>query len=288
MKVIDFHTHVFPPNIIEARESYLDRDRWFGWLYADSRARMASVEELLASMDAAHVDMAVVFGFAFADLALCIACKDYVLDQARRHSDRLIPFALLNPSAGRPALLEARRCLELGAMGIGELMPDGQGFDLTDFSLLNPLMDLAREDGVPLMIHVNELVGHVYPGKGTQGPEHAYGLATHYPDNVLVLSHWGGGLPFYELMPEARTVLSKVYYDTAASLYLYRQTIFSRVMSWAPAKVLWGTDYPLVSHRRSLAHVESAGLEEDDLSRLLAGNASVALGWPDVQDSKGA
>ena len=288
MRIIDFHTHILPPGIIAERESYLNRDRWFGWIYADSRARMASAEELLASMDAARVDMAVVFGFAFADLALCRACNDYVLDEARRHPDRLIPFALVNPCAGRAAQLEARRCLEEGAMGIGELMPDGQGFELTDFSLLDPLMDLTQEFGVPVMSHVNELVGHAYPGKGTQGPDQAYWLAAHYPENVLVLSHWGGGLPFYELMPEVHTALRKVYYDTAASLYLYEETVFSQVMSWAPRKVLWGTDFPLVGQARSLAHIESAGLAEAPLQRLLGGNALAALGWPSAQDLKGA
>ena len=99
-------------------------------------------------------------------------------------------------------------------------------------------------------------------GKGAHGPEQAYRLAQRHPEATLVLAHWGGGLPFYELMPEARETLRNVYYDTAASLYLYDDAIFRQVMSWVPDKVLLGTDYPLLSQRRFMRHVQQAGLDE--------------------------
>lgn len=224
-------------------------------------------------MDEAGVELSVAFGFAFADLGLCREVNAYVLGAARRYPGRVIPFAVLNPRAGQAALQEARECLERGAQGIGELMPDGQGFELLDFALLDPLMELARAFKVPVMVHVNELVGHSYAGKGTQGPHQAFQLALRYPENTLILAHWGGGLPFYELMPEVRQALRNVYYDTAASPYLYEDSIFRHVMAWAPSKVLLGTDYPLISQKGYLKRLRVVGLEEDALTRLLGGNA---------------
>jgi len=277
VQVVDFHTHIFFPELIAEREAYGQRDRWFGALYDSPKARMADAEDLLASMAQAGVGRSVAFGFAFADSGLCRACNAYVLQAARQYPEAIAPFAVINPRHGKEALREARDCLEAGALGIGELMPDGQGYTLTDFGCLDPLMALVRSHGAPVMFHVNEQVGHDYQGKGTQGPRQAYELAVRYPDNVIVLSHWGAGLPFYELMPEVRQALRNVYYDTAASIYLYEDAVFGHVMAWAPTKVLWATDYPLVTQERCLKRLRRAGLSAEALERVLSANAAALL-----------
>jgi predicted TIM-barrel fold metal-dependent hydrolase len=137
---------------------------------------------------------------------------------------------------------------------------------------------LAREHGAPVMIHVNERLGHDYAGKGSQGPEEAYRLALRHPASALIYSHWGGGLPFYELMPEVRAALRNVYYDTAASPYLYDDAVYRHAMDWAPTKVLFGSDYPLVAPRRHLGRLRRAGLDGPSLEALLGGNARALFG----------
>jgi predicted TIM-barrel fold metal-dependent hydrolase len=278
MEIIDVHTHIFPPEFVARRAELAAREAWFGRLYASPKARMATTDELLAGMEAGGVSRAVTFGFAFQDAGRCRACNDYVMAAARQHPSRLLPFAVTNPARPAEALAEVEAQLAAGARGIGELMPDGQGFSLTDFTLLDPLMAAARAYGVPLLTHSDELVGHTYAGKGTQGPYAAYQMALRYPENVLILAHWGGGLPFYELMPEVRAALRRVYYDTAASHYLYEPAVFRHVMAWAPEKILLGSDYPLFSFRRFLRRVDEAGLDEAARARVLSGNAVRALG----------
>ena len=271
MHVIDCHTHIMPPELIAARERLCRDERWFGLLYADPCARLAGADDLLLAMDAGGVTAAVAFGFAFRDAGLCRACNDYVLEAAREAPHRIIPFAVVNPTDPRAACDEARRCLEAGAAGLGELMPDGQGF-------VDDLLALARAHVASVMLHVNERLGHDYAGKGTQGPEEAYRLALRHPENTLIYSHWGGGLPFYELMPEVRVALRHVYYDTAASPYLYDDAVYRHVMAWAPTKVLFGSDYPLVAPGRHLRRVRGAGLDDDCLQALLADNARALFG----------
>ena len=277
MRVIDAHTHILPRSMIDARAEYLARERWFGLLHASPRARLASADDLIDSMDAAEIDASVAFGFAFADPELCRLCNDYVLDAAAQWPGRILPLAVVNPYDGAQAVREAQRSLEAGAVGIGELMPEGQGYTLDDPCMAD-LMVLAATSDVPVMVHVNELVGHTYPGKGAIGPQDAYALACRYPRTRFIFSHWGGGLPFYELMPSARQDLANVYYDTAASLFLYDDRIFCEASRWAPDKILFGTDYPLIGQRRFLQRVQRIGLAPEQLERVLSGNLLRALG----------
>jgi predicted TIM-barrel fold metal-dependent hydrolase len=52
-------------------------------------------------------------------------------------------------------------------------------------------------------------------------------LSKAYPENRIILAHWGGGLLLYALMKkEVKTVLQNVWFDTAASPYLYRSEMY--------------------------------------------------------------
>lgn len=283
MKVIDAHTHIMPPEMIADRLALLRRDRWFGMLYENPGARLATGPQLIESMRASGVAASVSFGFAFADLDLCRLCNDYVIEMAGRYPDKIIPFALTNPAVGVPALEEAQRCLEQGARGIGELMPDGQGFSFDGDDLV-PLLEMARGYAVPVLLHVNEQVGHDYAGKGLYGPTAAYRLARRFPDNEFIFAHWGGGLPFFELMPELKKSLGNVYYDTAASLFLYRDSIFGHLLAEIPHRILFGTDYPLIGQGRFLARIHNTTLTSEQLGRLLSYNAGRLLGIPGLCD----
>jgi hypothetical protein len=116
-------------------------------------------------------------------------------------------------------------------------------------------------------------VGHLYPGKGTVTPDEVIRFARLFPQATLVCAHWGGGTIFYELMPEVRDVMRNVYYDTAASLYLYDDEIFSLAAKWAPSKVLFATDYPLIMPGRFLRRLRSARMPTATQRRILGGNA---------------
>jgi len=275
VSIIDFHTHVFPPEIIAKRNVYLQRDDWFRQLYADPKARMASTDALIASMDRCGVDAAVTFGFAWADQALCRDANDYVLESMSHWPDRLYGFAVVNPVT-KGAAAELERCMQRGLRGLGELMPDGQGYTL-DNPRLDDIVQQMAHWKCPVLIHGGEPVGHNYPGKSRSTLQSFYQLALRHPAATLIAAHWGGGLFFYELMPEVRVTLRNVYYDTAASLYLYRDDIFPLAARIIPEKVLFATDYPLLDQGQLLRHVREAGLSSDALELALGGNAARLL-----------
>jgi len=271
--IIDFHTHIFSPQICRNREPYLNRDAWFGLLYSNPRSRLASAEDLLAAMDVAGIDKSVTFGFAYADAGLCRETNDYVIDAVHRYPHRLIGFAAVNPRELAEAAREVERCAAAGLRGIGELTPAGQGFAIDDMKVMGPLAEAARQHGLPILLHTNEPVGHVYAGKGSSLPWEVVRLAQQFPDVVLVCAHWGGGLFFYELMPELLATLKNVYYDTAASPKLYRDRIFRVGMEIASDKLLFATDYPLLSPHQFLGRLRVSGLSGADERRIMGDNA---------------
>jgi predicted TIM-barrel fold metal-dependent hydrolase len=151
--------------------------------------------------------------------------------------------------------------------------------DLTDEVTMAPFIDILREHRLILLTHASEPVGHEYPGKGEVTPGMLYPFITRYPDLTIVCAHWGGGLPFYALMPEVKKALNNVYFDTAATPFLYNPQIYNHVGEIAGAdKILFGTDYPLLAQTRLLQEIDSLNLETATREMILAGNACRILG----------
>jgi len=276
--IIDFHTHIFPPWLREKRDEYVKSDPCFSLLYSQPKARMATAEELLASMDEAGVDLSVVLNAGWVSHELCVKTNDYILDSVSRYPTRLVGFCAIQPRAGDAAIAEIERCAKAGAKGIGELRSDVQGFDLTDKKTMKPLVDAVLKHNLIFLTHSSEPVGHEYSGKGSITPDILYSFITAFPNLKLVCAHWGGGLPFYALMSEVARALADVFFDTAATVFLYKPEIFEQMSRIIGSdKILFGTDYPLIHQDRVIAQVQSARLPEEDKARIMGANARKLL-----------
>lgn len=275
LSVVDAHTHVFPPEVVGDRAPFLARERWFAHLYADPRAKLIEAADLLATMDAAGVARAVACGFPWDDPGCCRMHNDLLAAVAAASGGRLAWLAAVSPRFGAEAATEAARCFALGAAGVGELNADAQGFDLTDPASLAPLAEVCVAHDRPLLLHASEPVGHAYPGKGTATPEKLLAMLAARPALRVVLAHWGGGLPFYELMPEVALLTANVAYDTAASSYLYRPAVFRAVLDVVgPGRVLWASDHPVLAMGRFLRRtLAEGGLRPEEMGPVLGGNA---------------
>ena len=276
--VIDFHTHILPPSFRAERRLLRRADATFGALFAREDAPMATAEELIAAMDADGVETSVALGYGWCDRTVARESNDYLLDAARRFPGRIVPFCSVHPGWGDEALAEAERCVKAGAKGVGELHPTSQRIDLAATSSLEPLMALARQYALPMLVHGSEPVGHAYPGKGDTTPERLLRFISRFPDVPVVCAHWGGGLPFYALMPEVAEALANTYFDTAATPFLYSSAVFPVVAAAIGAShVLFGSDYPLLRAKRVMEQAWDT-LEEETAQSILHGNAQRLLG----------
>ncbi|MBM3143177.1 MAG: amidohydrolase [Chloroflexi bacterium] len=279
--IVDFHTHVVPSGIKERRADYVGRDACFSLLYAEPKAKLATAEEVVASMDEHEIDKSVILNLGWVSHELCVETNDYILEAIARYPERLIGFCVIQPLAGDKALKELERCARNGVKGIGEMRPDVQDFDLKDSSVMKPVIETAVKHNLIFLTHASEPVGHQYFGKGNITPEAIYPFILNFPDLKVVCAHWGGGLPFYALMPEVAEALGNVYFDTAATPFLYKPQIFQQIADIAGSdKILFGSDYPLLSPKRIIDQLESTGLSQKDKAKILGGNAQRLLSIP--------
>ncbi|MFZ2448856.1 MAG: amidohydrolase family protein [Syntrophobacteraceae bacterium] len=278
--VVDAHTHIFPPEVASGRERFFSGEPEFRMLYASRKAKMAVAGNLIESMDENGIDYSVVFGFPWRGEENLTRHNDYVIESAARHPDRLIAFACLDLSS-QNCLFEAQRRLREGVAGFGELAIYSAGDDLgLALKNLEHLADLCRENDLVLLAHANEPIGHKYPGKAPFGLDLYYAMAKAAAGANLILAHWGGGLLFFELLKkDAPDVLANVYYDTAASPFLYRHDIYPAAARIAgEGKILFGSDYPLISPKRYFEEMMQSGLTASQINAVSGGNAARLFG----------
>ena len=247
--IIDAHIHLFRPDQMPTSDvDYLKKLPIYIRLlftptkYNHTRQGWATCERMIAIMDEEGVDRVTVLGPE----------DDYTAECYRRYPDRLLPFKYLDMPALRKdrkeELLRMRRFIEEeGFVGFGEHHPDPAGNELSNPDVL-AVMDLACELGVPVNLHVSEPLGHFYYGKSHNPVEEYFWLIQRYPDLKFLMSHWGGGIAFYEAIPEMRPILKNVYYDVAACRLFFdiKQSMEQITRIVDPKKLFYGSDFPLL------------------------------------------
>jgi hypothetical protein len=276
--IIDCHTHIFPDEVRKDRQAFCRREPGFAAIYKEPKSRIASAEELIDSMDAAGVEKSVICGFSWSDPGLCALHNQYLLESAAKHSHRFIVFLSLPVTNPDWSARELEQGLKGGARGVGEVGFYRRAVTARDVDAMKPVLALLEEKGIPLLLHTNETLGHPYPGKGRTRLERFYEIILAFPRLRILLAHWGGGLPFYELMPEVARAMTHVYYDTAASPFLYSKKIYTAVSQLVgPEKILFGSDFPLISPQRYLRELEGSGLAAEEQKKILGLNIARIL-----------
>jgi predicted TIM-barrel fold metal-dependent hydrolase len=276
--IIDFHTHIVPPEVRKNRERFFDGEPAFKLLYGVPGSRLCGPEELVENMDAQRIDKSVVFGFPWHTDDYFRANNDYVLDAVERFKGRLIGFATASPLA-RGAEKEFERCLKAGLSGIGELAVYDEGLSQDIQDRFEPIATMARRFEVPILLHTNEPVGHAYPGKTAVTLHELYRFLRQYNATRFVFAHWGGGIFFYHLMKrEVKEVLKNTWFDTAASPFLYDKEVYAlatRILG--PDRIVFGSDFPLLKPGRYFEEMKEAGLSEEVFNKICGENAARLL-----------
>ena len=207
----------------------------------------------------------------------CLQQNDYMAFVAEKNN--IYPFGMIPLSGSKSVRAYAGEIKSQGLYGIGEIAFYNGGMTESNIKYLREVLEASVEFSLPVCLHLNEPVGHQYPGKYDPSLSIVYELIKSVPGAVVILSHWGGGMLFYELMPEVRETLKNVYYDTAASPYLYRSEIYSTALNIIGAdKIIFGSDYPLLGAERYMKSIESEIISQEDRDKVSGRNAKRILG----------
>jgi uncharacterized protein len=241
----------------------------------DIDGMVGMLEELLGVLDRYGISRANVFCLDEHDrMPAFRAGNDRTLDFAARSEGRLIPFVRLDLTES--PIEEATRCIDLGARGI-KLHPRAQKFQLND-TRLAPVFALAAERRVPILIH---------GGRGLPPiADHLASLVEEYPDAQLIIAHAG----IADLSGLAGHFAGKagVFFDTSVWSPIDLLSFYRLV---PPEQIVYASDYPYGMQPQSLLlsirSARSAGLTEQQLLEILAGNANrIANGEPPLDPSQ--
>lgn len=274
--IIDAHTHIFHPEMIGSRDSFT-ADQAFQLLYGDKKSGMADAADLLRYMDECSIDAAVAMAFPWHKEEHCSMHNEYMASVMRENSGRVYCFGMVAVNSGRGDVRrQVRDIKDSGLAGIGELGFYAGGFTPANSQFLRHVLEAAGAEELPVCLHVNEPVGHMYPGKYQPRLDELFMILKEFGGVRIMLAHWGGGLFMYELMPEVRDALGNVFYDTAATPYLYSPGIYNAAVNSAGAgKIIFGSDFPLLGIKRYKAGIDA--LAGDDAEKIMHLNAAALL-----------
>jgi len=240
-------------------------------MYSDPEAKIATVDDLLASMDADGVDVSVALGFAWRDHDDIVRHNDDLLAAANASAGRIVPFTTVNMADDR-AIGEIERCTASGARGIGELRPDNQGWSLSS-DAGEALADAASRHDLILIFHVTEPGDRTYPGRLGCNVDDFVAFTSDHPGVRIVGAHLGGDCFRTHICPP------NLYVDTAAQPFLYRDDDAAPALTAPPAnRILLGSDFPLITQTRQLTELRAALSGDAHLAVALSANAASLLG----------
>jgi predicted TIM-barrel fold metal-dependent hydrolase len=290
--VIDAHVHLYPAEVDLDPAGWAEKSGERHWAVLCTRRRrdgrpvqtLPTVDELLAAMDAADVERAVLLGWYWEKPETCAWQNRFYAACVHAFPDRLSAFATLHPAAGLAATLaEVRRARDEGLVGLGELSPHSQGYAVDD-AVLGAVLELAADLKMPVNFHVTDPASRPYVGRVDTPLADFVRLARGFPRTTFILAHWGGLLPLIDPAASA-DALPNVYYDTAASPLLYDATIWSRALPAVGAdRVLFGSDFPLnlyprLEEKPALSRFVAEAMAGGAGPEVLAENSRRVLGW---------
>jgi uncharacterized protein len=205
-----------------------------------------------------------------------------IAEGAARNNDVLIPFGSVDPLTGAEAIDRAKLLAEdYGVQGF-KFHPSLQGFNPSD-ERFYPLWEALQSLGLPAVFHT----GQNGMGAGTPGGS---GIKLGY-SNPLLLDEVAADFPEFRIIMAHPSV---PWQDEANSIATHKSNVFIDLSGWSPKyfpeslvklsnsvlqdKVLFGTDYPLITPQKWLGAFADLPLKDEVRPKILKGNAVRLLG----------
>ncbi len=208
--------------------------------------------------------------------------NESVAEFARENSDIMIAFASVDPARGIEAVNEARRLIASGLIHGFKFHPPVQEFFPND-RMAYPLYEVIAEAELPVIFHTGHSgIGTGMPGGGGirlkyGNPMHIDDVAVDFPSMPIIMAH-----PSFPWQDEAISVClhkPQVYIDLSGwSPKYFSPTLVQYANTLLKNKVMFGSDYPLITPDRWLEDFAKIPIKEEVRPLILKENAVKLLG----------
>lgn len=280
LKAIDIHTHaeVSCWNPFDAYGEEYDRaaDKYF------KNSRRPTILETVAYYREQQIGLIMFTVDAESQMGRRRIPNEEIAEAAANNSDMMMAFASIDPHKGKMGAREARRLItEYGVRGF-KFHPTVQAYHPYD-RMAWPIYEVIAEYHMPAIFHT----GHSGIGSGMRcggglrmeysNPMHLDDVAIDFPDMQIVMAH-----PSFPWQDEALSVAThkpNVWIDLSgwSPKYFPKQLVqYSNTL--LKDRVLFGSDYPLITPERWMADFAEAGFKESVMPGILKDNAIRLLG----------
>jgi hypothetical protein len=282
LTAIDVHTHAEVSSRGDASLDDALNDASSAYFGIDKAARKPTLEEMAAFYRERKMAAVVFTVDAEHATGTPPVPNEEVAEAAAANPDVLIPFASIDPFRGKAGVRQARRLVEeYGVKGF-KFHPNIQGF-FPDDRIAYGLYEAIEELGAIALFHTGQTgIGAGVPGGGGirlkySDPMRVDDVAVDFPGMPIILAH-----PSFP------------WQDEALSVATHKPTVHIDLSGWSPKyfppqlvryansllqdKVLFGSDYPVISPDRWLADFAKLPMKDDVRPKILKDNAARLLG----------
>ena len=281
LDALDMHVHIEadPEGRTSLDQELLDASAAY---FRGTQPRMPTVHDVAAYYRERNIGAVVFTVDAGTALGQPAPPSEEIAEAAAAYPDILIPFGSVDPLTGEAAVRRARRLVgQYGVRGF-KFHPSVQAFQPNDRAFY-PLYEALQEMGVPALFHTGQTgIGAGLPGGRRiklrfSDPMLLDDVAADFPDLTVILAH--------AAMP---------WHDPAISMATHKANVFLDLSGWSPRyfppqlvraansllrrKVLFGSDFPVITPDRWLADFAALDMKPDVRPLILKDNAARVLG----------
>lgn len=225
---------------------------------ADANIRVTA-DHLLNIMDKNKIDKAVV-----TSLSSNLKHNKYVHDELKGHSDRLIGFYWINPRCAK-TIRDLMDAVSLHGFRGLKLRPESDVFRINNLHLMNPIMEVAAKQKIPLLIHSSAESPFSLPTAIAR-------IAEVFPEVTIIMGHMGAG------SKDAITVAHKnpnIVLETSG--VSASKSILEAVRVLGPKRIVFGSDFPYLDQLIERKKIEALKLPLEHKRLIMGANMAKIL-----------
>lgn len=237
-----------------------------------------TLDQVVAEMDGAGVDIGVASSFKFLDT--WVVDNDETAAFVAEAPERFIGSFTVDIRDPMPAMRELRRCVEELGMRVLRLEPYQYGDGRTTappptHRMYWPFYVACCEYDIPVALQVGH-TGPLLPSECGR-PIYLDEVALTFPDLRILGTHVGD--PWAEEMMILAWKHPNVYVETSARpARRWSEELRRFAGGYGQDKIIWGTDYPLLPFDRTVQDVYDCGFSPEATAKILRGNALRVFG----------